>query len=81
MLAYAIPDTPLNDLDILLKCQFLKALPKEVAKQLESQSHAITMDQLVCKARQKVLTGKEELPIRAVSTTDKEPTPLYEQVQ
>jgi hypothetical protein len=51
MLRYALPDATLGQLDVLLKFQFLRALPQDLSRGLEERAHAWTIDQLVSKAR------------------------------
>jgi hypothetical protein len=69
MLAFAIPDTPLKDLELFLKFQFLKALPESLARQLESHAHSTSFDQLVCRARLKTLSvdNRPEAVVRKIA--------------
>jgi hypothetical protein len=72
MLTYAIPTVLLKELDIMLKYQFLKAIPSTLAQQLESSSHLLSCEQLVCKARLKSLnTPKED--VRQISPSHQQP--------
>jgi len=51
MLRFALPEKPLRDVDIILKFQFLQALPTALVRRLDTHSHTLTFDQLVAKAR------------------------------
>ncbi len=65
-LQFAMPDTPLQQQDVLLKFQLLRSLPGDLAEKLEIHQHIMSFDELVTKARLSLLERKSSSPSIAV---------------
>ena len=80
MLRFALPEKPLHEVDIILKFQFIQALPTHLVRRLDTHSHNLTFDQLVAKARLFQLDENEapKHEVRNVSTREPEE---YEQMK
>lgn len=51
MLSLAVPNVSLLELDAILTCQLLAALPKELSNKLEVQAQLLTFDQVAARVR------------------------------
>ena len=57
-LTFAMPDTSLQQNDVLLKFQLLRSLPTELVEKLEIHQHVMSFDELVTRARLSALERK-----------------------